>query len=374
MSLKELKTKINKEQGKDTATIGNEYRLKTPVICSTGSKAVDLVLGCGGLPEGRILEYYGPPSGGKTTLAIISMVEAQKKGGNVAFLDVENTFDRLWFENLGGDPEKLILAKPKSGSDTFEIIETLVASKEIDFIVVDSVSAMATSAEIDADYDDAVMAQLARLMSFGLKKINSLMLNIRSKCSVLFINQTRSGIGPFAPPEVRGGGKSLDFYASIIIAVRRKEVIGLKDDPEGFITKIEVKKNKCGRPFRVVETNLYIGKEGKFGIDTDEEIVDIAMSQDIIQRCKKDKDEDGGDIYVKDDKGKSYKFGDVIIAGKKKFIEKMLEDINLFNHVKKDVEQFFIDQDIPEKGSYNDMINKEISEQDKKEEKEKEKK
>ncbi len=375
MSLKDLTKKINKKQGKDTAVIASTYRLKIPIICSTGSRAVDLVLGCGGLPENRIIEYYGPPSGGKTTLAIISMVEAQKKGSNVAFLDVENSFDRQWFESLGGDSDKLILIKPKSGSETFEIIQTLIQSKEIDFIVTDSVSAMATSAEIEAEYDDATMAQLARLMSSGLKKLNNIMLKFNGKCTVLFINQVRSGIGPFAPAEVRGGGKALDFYASIIFAIRRQEVLGDKEDPEGFITKIDVKKNKCGRPFRVVTTNLYIGKDGKFGIDTDEEIVDIAMSQNIIQRCKQSKDEDdkpikdndGNIVYIEDDKGKSYKFGDTVIAGKKKFVQAMLDDDVLFNTIKKAVDDAFIDLDTPEEGSYNDKMIKEIGEQEVKE-------
>jgi len=357
MSLESLKKQINKSIGKDTAILGNEFRLKTPVICSTGSMALDLVLGCGGLPEGRILEYYGPPSGGKTTLSIISMIEAQKNGGNVAFVDVENTFDRLWFEQLGRDSEKLILIKPESGAETFNVIEKLISSNEIDFIVVDSVSAMATTAEIEADYDDAVMAQLARLMSFGLKKINNVMLNSKNKCCVLFINQIRSGIGPFSSPEVRGGGKSLDFYASIILSVRRKDVIGDKEDPDGFITKIDVKKNKCGRPFRSVNTNLYLGKNNKFGIDKDEEIIDIAMSQNIVQRCKKD-----GDGYIPDEKGKSYKFNDYVALGKKNFIEAMLNDTDLFNLIKEEVNKSFIDNIIPEEGSFDAKVNEEMNE------------
>lgn len=368
MSLEKLRNSINKSHGKETAVVGNEYRLKIPIICSTGSLALDYVLGCNGLPEGRIIEYYGPPSGGKTTLSIISIVEAQKKGGNVAFLDIEGTFDRLWFENLGGNSEKLLYVSPGSGAQAFEVTEELIKSKEIDFIVIDSVSAMATSAEIDAGYDDVTMAQLARLMSSGLKKINNVIVTTKSKCSVLYINQTRKGIGPFSSPEVRGGGLALDFYASIILAIRRKDVIGDKEDPDGFITKIDVKKNKCGRPFRVVNTNLYLGKNGKFGINKDEEIVDVALSQNVIQRCKKDKDEDGNDIYAVNDKGKSYKFEDTVVMGKKRFVENMLEDRELFEKIKNKVKDAFIEKDIPEEGSYNDKINQEIVEQDKKEE------
>lgn len=373
MSLDKLVGEINKKQGKGVAIVGNEYRLKTPVICSTGSLALDMGLGCQGLPEGRILEYYGPPSGGKSTLSIISMIEAQKKGSNVAYLDLENTFDRQWFENLGGDSEKLIYITPESGSQTFTIAETLIKSKEIDFIVIDSVSAMATSSEIEADYDDAMMAQLARLMSMGLKKLNNVMLTTKCKTSVLFINQVRSGIGPFAPPEVRGGGKSLDFYASIIVSVRRKEVIGDKNNPDGFITKLEVKKNKCGRPFQIVETNLYIGKDGKFGIDKNEEVIDVAMSQGIIQRCKKDKDEDGNEIYVQSDTGKSYKFNDIVVAGKQKFIDYIMQEEKIFEQIKKEIENIFLVQDTPEPGSFNDKVNEEIAEQENKEKNKREK-
>lgn len=204
MNLEDLKKSINKTHGKDTAVVANEFRLKIPVICSTGSGALDLVIGCGGVPENRIIEYYGPPSGGKTTLSLISAIEAQQLGKNVAFLDVENTFDRQWFERLGGNSDKLLLIKPSSGSETFAILETLIKSGIIDIAVVDSVSAMGTTSEIEASYDDAMMAQLARLMSFGLKKINNVMLTRKdSKCTIIFINQVRSGVGPFSSPEVR---------------------------------------------------------------------------------------------------------------------------------------------------------------------------
>jgi len=358
---------IEKKYGKGKLITGTEYRLNTPIIASTGSFALDIALGCGGIPEGRMLEYYGQPSGGKSTLSLISMVEVQKKGFKTAIVDLEKTFDRQWFENMGGNSELLLYTRPSSGAEALDIIEMLVKSNEVSLIVVDSVSAMLTSAEKEADYAEATMAQLARLLSSGLKKLNDAVGN--SKCSVIWINQTRSGIGMYSPPVVTTGGNALKFYTSIRLMVSRGDVIGEADDPDGFLTKVKVEKNKCGPPKRIVVTNLYIGKNGKYGIDKDEEVIDVALFKGLIKRVKKE-----GDGYIESETGKSYQYRDYVVMGKQNFINSLLENKEIFEAIKNEITQIFVEQDIPEEGSYNDEVNQEIIEQEIVEEVKKERK
>jgi len=354
--MSDLLKQINKKYGEGKAMIGTEYRLHTPIIASSGSFALDIALGCGGLPQGRILEYYGQPSGGKTTLSIISGIECQKKGYKIAFVDLEGTFDRFWFENLGGNSEKLIYTKPDSGGEALDIIDMLIKSDEVSLIIVDSVSAMMTNAEKEAGFDEAQMAQLARLLSSGLKKINNAIGN--SKCSLIMINQTRAGIGTYGSPMVTTGGNALKFYASIRLNVNRGDVIGDKENPEGFMTKIEVKKNKCGPPFRKIITNLYIGTNGKFGINKDEEVVDVALFKNIIKRVKRE-----GTEYVESETGKSYKYNDLVVMGKDNFINSLLENRSIFDQLKAEIQKIFVQEDVPEEGSFNEEVNQEIMEQ-----------
>lgn len=372
---------INKKYGKGKAIIGTEYRLHTPIIASTGSLALDIAIACGGLPEGRLFEYFGKESGGKTTLSIISMIEVQKKGYNVAFIDAEKTFDRSWFEKLGGDSSKLIYIKPDKGDEVFDICEMLVNSnieavkkfnekkitqeelnKEVFLIVIDSVSAMMTNAEKEAAYSDSTMAQLARLMSSGLKKLNNAVGN--SRCSIIFINQIRSGIGTYTSPIQTTGGNALKFYTSIRLYINKGEVIGEEDNPAGFLTKIDVKKNKCGPPLRKVITNLYIGTDGRYGINKEEEVIDIALFKNIIKRVKKDKDENGNEIWIESDSGKSYKYKEFVAIGKQNFINTLLQNKEKFEELKQEIFKIFVEQDVPEEGSYNEAVNEEILEQE----------
>ena len=351
MSLNDLMKDIQKKHGKDSIIKGNEFRLKTPIISSTGSYALDIALGCGGLPEGRILEYFGQPSGGKSTLAQISAIEVQKVGGIAAYIDMEGTFDRQWFNNLGGDSGKLLISSPDTGAQALDIVETMVKSNEVNFVVVDSVSAMLTQAELESDYEDQHMAQLARLMSGGLKKLNIYVK--KSKCTVLYINQTRQGIGMFVSPVQTSGGNALKFYASIRLSVNRGESIGEKENPNGFITKIKVEKNKCGPPHRKVLTNLYIGAGGKYGIDTKQEVIDLAIEKGIVNK--------GGAWYKYEINGEEIKW-----QGKEKTIEYLTSNDEIYNEIKSKIEQRYIDDDVPEPGSYNELVNQEIAEQEEK--------
>ena len=221
---------------------------------------------------------------------------------------------------------------------------------EVDFIVIDSVSAMLTQAELESDYEDQHMAQLARLMSNGLKKLNVYVK--KSKSTLLFINQTRQTIGPFSTI-VTSGGNALKFYASIRLSVNRGESIGEKENPIGFITKIKVEKNKCGPPHRKVLTNLYIGAGGKYGIDTKQEVIDLAIEKGIVNKDYA--------WYKYEINGEEVKW-----QGKEKTIEYLTSNDEIYNEIKSKIEQRYIDDDVPEPGSYNELVNQEIAEQEEK--------
>lgn len=281
--IKILILEAEKKYGKGSLKLGDEIP-KVPIICSTGSLKLDMALGCGGIPQGRIIEYAGPPSGGKTTLSILTMIECQKAHPekSVAFIDLENTFDRTWASNLGLNCNKILFSQPDSGEEAFSLMEMLIQSGEISFIVLDSISGLLTKAQIDADFDQAQMAQLARLMSQSLPKINNVLKN--QFATVLFINQYRKNIGGYGNPDVTTGGEAMKFWASVRADVRRGDIIGDKEDPTGFITKIKLIKNKVGPPFRKIDTELYIGPE-KYGIDKKAEIVDLAVANEIIHKA-----------------------------------------------------------------------------------------
>jgi recombination protein RecA len=346
-AIKDLLLNAEKKYGKGSLKFGDEI-IQTPIICSTGSLKLDMALGCGGIPQGRIIEYAGPASGGKTSLSIITMSECQKKypDKTVAFIDLENTFDRKWATNLGLDCNKIIFAQPNSGEEAFQLMEMMIESNEISFIVLDSVSGLLTKAQIDADYDQAMMAQLARLMSQSLPKINN---KLKDKfATILFINQFRKNIGGYGNPDVTMGGEAMKFWASIRAEVRRGEVIGEKTDPYGFLTKIKLLKNKVGPPFRTVEVEFHIGPD-KYGIDNFVEIVDLAVTNEIVHKAG---------AWFK------YTFNNTEerFQGKDNLVEFLRVNPLIYNEIFSQVQKTVLKNDMPVVGSFNDEQNQQEEE------------
>ena len=246
---------------------------------STGSLGIDIALGIGGMPKGRIIEIYGPESSGKTTLALSVIAQAQKKGGTCAFIDAEHALDPSYAKKIGVDIENLLISQPDAGEQALEIADTLVRSGAIDVLVVDSVAALVPKAELEGEMGDSHMGLQARLMSQALRKLTATV--ARSNTLIIFINQIRMKIGVmFGNPETTTGGNALKFYASVRIDIRRIGAIKDKDDVIGSQTRVKIVKNKVAPPFKVVDFDIMYGE----GISKTGEIVDLGVKANIIEK------------------------------------------------------------------------------------------
>src|ERR671928_85367 len=271
---------IEKQFGKGSILrLGSKDAIVPVAVISTGSISLDSALGVGGFPRGRISEIFGPESSGKTTIALQVVAEAQKKGGMAAFIDVEHALDPIYARKLGVDVDNLLVSQPDYGEQALEITGALIASGQIDVLIVDSVAALVPKAELDGEMGDSHMGVQARLMSQALRKLTGVV--SKSKTCLIFINQIREKIGVmFGNPETTTGGRALKFYASVRVDVRRIASIKDGDEVVGSRTKVKLVKNKCAAPFREAEFDIIYGE----GVSKEGDLIDLGVANNLVEK------------------------------------------------------------------------------------------
>lgn len=342
--LKALQTtieKLDKAYGKGTVMRLSETKVMDVPVISTGSLGLDLALGIGGVPRGRVVEIYGPESAGKTTIAMHCIAEAQKAGGLAAFIDAEHAFDRTYAQKLGIDTANLLISQPDNGEQALEITEHLISSGAIDIIVIDSVAALVPKAEIEGEMGESKMGLQARLMSQALRKLTGTI--NKTGCCCIFINQLREKIGVmFGNPETTTGGNALKFYASVRLDIRRiGQIKEGTDNVIGNRTKVKVVKNKLAAPFKVVEFDVIYGQ----GISKVGEILDLAVEMEIVKKA--------GSWFSYD--------GNRLAQGRDSVKDLILDNPELMNELEakirakiKDDETVLLDPDMPIAGTEED--------------------
>ena len=350
-TLNQVLGKIEKDFGKGSIMRLGEASSMVIDSISTGSIGLDIAIGIGGLPRGRIVEIYGPESSGKTTVALHSVAEAQKDGGIAAFIDAEHALDPVYAKALGVDVDNLIISQPDTGEQALEIAEALIRSGAIDIIVIDSVAALVPKAEIEGDMGDSHVGLQARLMSQALRKLTGSIK--KSNCVAIFINQLREKVGiMFGNPETTTGGRALKFYSSVRLDVRKIDTIKQGDKILGSRTRVKVVKNKVAPPFKQAEFDIMYGE----GISKIGDLLDIAANIDIVKKS-----------------GSWYNYQDIKLGQGRENVKKFLSDnMDLANEIEEKVRKYYKlgaeykdieDEDLDDTQMSEDIANNSISEE-----------